>query len=86
MKPVDVMVREVGLRDGLQIHPTFMPTESKIAWIAAEAAAGVAEIEVTSYVPPKLIPQFVDADEVSRRALAVPGLTVASLIPNSRGA
>ncbi len=86
MKPVDVMVREVGLRDGLQIHPTFMPTESKIAWIAAEAAAGVAEIEVTSYVPPKLIPQFVDADEVSRRALAVPGLTVAALIPNFRGA
>jgi hydroxymethylglutaryl-CoA lyase len=86
MKPVDVMVREVGLRDGLQIHPTFMPTESKIAWIAAEAAAGVAEIEVTSYVPPKLIPQFVDADEVSRRALAVPGLTVAALIPNLRGA
>jgi len=86
MKPVDVMVREVGLRDGLQIHPTFMPTESKIAWIAAEAAAGVAEIEVTSYVPPKLIPQFVDADEVSRRALAVPGLTVAALIPNFKGA
>ena len=86
MKPVDVMVREVGLRDGLQIHPTFMPTESKIAWIAAEAAAGVTEIEVTSYVPPKLIPQFVDADEVSRRALAVPGLTVAALIPNFRGA
>jgi hydroxymethylglutaryl-CoA lyase len=86
MKPIDVTVREVGLRDGLQIHPTFMPTESKIAWIAAEAAAGVGEIEVTSYVPPKLIPQFVDADEVSRRALAIPGLTVAALIPNFKGA
>ncbi|HEY5293450.1 MAG TPA: hydroxymethylglutaryl-CoA lyase [Burkholderiales bacterium] len=86
MNQIDVTVREVGLRDGLQIHPTFMPTESKIAWIEAEAAAGVREIEVTSYVPPKLIPQFADAEEVTRRALAVPGLTVTALIPNSKGA
>lgn len=86
MQPVDVIVREVGLRDGLQIHPTFMPTDRKIAWIEAEAAAGIAEIEVTSYVPPKLIPQFADAEEVTRRALGVAGLTVAALIPNSRGA
>ncbi|MBI3371747.1 MAG: hydroxymethylglutaryl-CoA lyase [Betaproteobacteria bacterium] len=86
MKQRDVMVREVGLRDGLQIHPTFMPTDRKIAWIEAEAAAGVPEIEVTSYVPPKLIPQFADAEEVTRRALSVPGLTVSALIPNSKGA
>jgi hydroxymethylglutaryl-CoA lyase len=86
MQNIDVIVREVGLRDGLQIHPTFMPTESKIAWIEAEAAAGVREIEVTSYVPPKLIPQFVDAEEVTRRALAIPGLTVTALIPNFKGA
>ena len=86
MKTIDVIVREVGLRDGLQIHSSFMPTASKIAWIEAEAAAGVGEIEVTSYVPPKLIPQFVDAEDVTRRALAIPGLTVAALIPNSKGA
>jgi hydroxymethylglutaryl-CoA lyase len=86
MDQIDVMVREVGLRDGLQIHPAFMPTESKIAWIEAEAAAGVREIEVTSYVPPKLIPQFADAEDVTRRALAIPGLTVTALIPNSKGA
>src|SRR5258706_15412167 len=86
MQPVDVIVREVGLRDGLQIHPAFMPTDRKIAWIEAEAAAGVTEIEVTSYVPPKLIPQFADAEDVTRRALGVGGLTVAALIPNSRGA
>lgn len=86
MDTIDVTVREVGLRDGLQIHATFMPTESKIAWIEAEAAAGVREIEVTSYVPPKLIPQFVDAEEVTRRALAIPGLMVTALIPNSKGA
>ena len=81
-----ISVREVGLRDGLQIHPTFMPTDDKLAWIAAEAAAGVHEIEVTSYVPPKLIPQFADAQAVTLGALAIPGLTVAALIPNLRGA
>ena len=86
MQDIDVIVREVGLRDGLQIHPTFMPTERKIAWIQAEAAAGVGEIEVTSYVPPKLIPQFADAETVTRAALQVPGLAVTALIPNFKGA
>lgn len=86
MRNIDVIVREVGLRDGLQIHPSFMPTGSKIAWIEAEAAAGVREIEVTSYVPPKLIPQFADAEDVTRGALAVPGLIVTALIPNFKGA
>ena len=81
-----ISVSEVGLRDGLQIHPTFMPTDDKLAWIAAEASAGVREIEVTSYVPPKLIPQFADAEAVTLGALAIPGLTVAALIPNLRGA
>ncbi|MHB1122535.1 MAG: hydroxymethylglutaryl-CoA lyase [Ramlibacter sp.] len=83
---IDVIVREVGLRDGLQIHPTFMPTDRKLAWIEAEAAAGVSEIEVTSYVPAKVIPQFADAEEVTVRSLGIPGLTVAALIPNYRGA
>lgn len=83
---IDVIVREVGLRDGLQIHPTFMPTERKLEWIRAEAAAGVPEIEVTSYVPAKVIPQFADAEEVTVRSLEIPRLTVAALIPNLRGA
>lgn len=81
-----IIVREVGLRDGLQIHPTFMPTADKLEWVAAESAAGVSEIEVTSYVPPKLIPQFADAAEVTEGALKVPGLLVAALIPNMKGA
>ena len=81
-----VTVREVGLRDGLQIHPTFMPTNAKMAWIQAEATAGLSEIEVTSYVPAKLIPQFADAAEITEQALKIPGLLVAALIPNMRGA
>ena len=85
-KAIDVRVCEVGLRDGLQLVATFLPTEQKLAWIRAEAAAGVREIEVTSFVPPKLVPQFVDAEEVVRQALEIPGLSVAALIPNLKGA
>ena len=81
-----IILREVGLRDGLQIHPTFMPTADKLAWVAAEAATGIPEIEVTSYVPPKLIPQFADSEAVSAGALLIPGLVVSALIPNLRGA
>ena len=81
-----ITLREVGLRDGLQIHPTFMQTRDKLAWIAAEAASGMPEIEVTSYVPPKLIPQFADAGPVTEGALRIAGLTVTALIPNLRGA
>ena len=81
-----ITLREVGLRDGLQIHPTFMETRAKLAWIVAEAAAGMPEIEVTSYVPPKLIPQFADSGPVTEGALRIPGLTATALIPNLRGA
>lgn len=86
MSQIDVWVREVGMRDGLQNIKDFMPTADKIAWLEAEAAAGMPEIEVCSFVPPKLIPQFVDAGEVVARALQIPGLTVAALIPNLKGA
>src|SRR6201997_2703175 len=79
-------VREVGLRDGLQSLAEIMPTEQKIAWLDAEHAAGVREIEVSSFVPPKLLPQLADAEAVARHALTLPGLVVSGLIPNSRGA
>ncbi len=80
------IAREVGLRDGLQSLARFIPTEVKKAWIDVEHAAGVREIEVTSLVPPKLIPQFTDSEDVVRHALSRPGLTVAVLIPNLKGA
>ncbi len=81
-----VLVREVGLRDGLQMLAQFMPTPDKLAWIRAEHAAGVREIEVTSLVPARLAPQFADAEAVVREALALPGLCVVALVPNLRGA
>jgi hydroxymethylglutaryl-CoA lyase len=83
---IDVEISEVGPRDGLQIIPDFMQTDAKIAWIRAEAAAGVSEIEVCSFVPPKLVPQFVDAAAVVAAAKTVRGLTVAVLVPNLKGA
>ena len=83
---IDVRVREVGMRDGLQSVQEFMPTEAKTAWCSAEAAAGMPEIEVCSFVPPKLLPQFADAAEVVAHALGIPGLTVAALTPNLKGA
>ena len=79
-------IREVGLRDGLQSIAEILPTEQKISWLEAEHAAGVREIEVSSFVPPKLLPQLADADAVVRHALSLPGLTVSALIPNLRGA
>jgi hydroxymethylglutaryl-CoA lyase len=79
-------VREVGLRDGLQSIAEILPTEEKIAWLDAEHAAGVREIEVSSFVPPKLLPQLADAEAVVRHALSLPGLTVSALIPNLKGA
>jgi len=82
----DVEISEVGPRDGLQNAGQLMPTAAKKAWISAEAAAGVGEIEVCSFVPPKLFPQFADAEDVVAHALAIPGLTVAALVPNLKGA
>jgi len=82
----DILVSEVGPRDGLQSIQTIMPLEAKKAWITAEAAAGVAEIEVGSFVPAKLLPQLADTSEVVTHARTLPGLTVAVLVPNLRGA
>lgn len=83
---IDVLVCEVGLRDGLQSIETFFPTEQKIAWLQAEAAAGMPAIEVASFVPAKLVPQFADATETVQAALAIPDLQVVALTPNLKGA
>lgn len=84
--PIDIEISEVGPRDGLQSIDRIMPLEAKKAWVAAEAAAGVPEIEVGSFVPAKILPQLADTAELVRYAKTIPGLTVAVLVPNFRGA
>ncbi len=81
-----ILVSEVGPRDGLQSIATLMPLEAKKAWIAAEAASGVAEIEVGSFVPAQVLPQLADTAALVEFARAIPNLTVAVLVPNARGA
>jgi hydroxymethylglutaryl-CoA lyase len=82
----DVLISEVGPRDGLQSVKGVMPTPDKLKWIAALHASGLREIEIASFVPAKLLPQMADAAEVARFALTLPGLTVMALVPNLRGA
>lgn len=81
-----VLISEVGPRDGLQNCAATMPLDIKKKWIAAEAAAGVTEIEVGSFVSRKLLPQMADTGDVVEFAKTIPGLTVAVLVPNMRGA
>ena len=80
-----VHICEVGPRDGLQNAKQLMPTQAKKAWIAALAAAGLKEIEVGSFVPPKLIPAMADTEEIVKHALSIPGLKVVALAPNLKG-
>ncbi|MDP3189898.1 hydroxymethylglutaryl-CoA lyase, partial [Rhodoferax sp.] len=82
----DVLISEVGPRDGLQSVKATMPTADKFKWIDALVAAGLREIEVCSFVPAKLLPQMADAAEVVQHALQYPGVTVMALVPNLRGA
>ncbi|CAM3162527.1 hypothetical protein SPAN111604_07605 [Sphingomonas antarctica] len=81
-----ILISEVGPRDGLQSIDRVMPTEAKKRWIAAEAAAGVREIEVGSFVPPSLLPQMADTAEIVAFAKTLPGLNVVALVPNAKGA
>jgi hydroxymethylglutaryl-CoA lyase len=82
----DILISEVGPRDGLQNTKIFMPTEAKKRWISALAAAGLREIEVCSFVNPKLIPQFADAAEIVAHSLTLPDVAVVTLVPNLKGA
>jgi hydroxymethylglutaryl-CoA lyase len=84
--PHHVVVREVGLRDGLQSIATILPTARKIGWIGAAYAAGQREIEVGSFVPARLLPQLADTAELVAFAKTLPGLFVSVLVPNLKGA
>jgi len=81
-----VLISEVGPRDGLQSIQSIMPTADKCRWIDALYLAGLREIEVGSFVPPKLLPQMADTATVVKHALTLSGLTVMALAPNLKGA
>jgi hydroxymethylglutaryl-CoA lyase len=78
----EVLISEVGPRDGLQSVKRAMPTADKNRWITALAGAGLREIEVGSFVSPKALPQMADVAEVVAHALTIPNLRVAVLVPN----
>jgi hydroxymethylglutaryl-CoA lyase len=82
----DVLISEVGPRDGLQSVKSVMPTSAKFLWLDALQASGLREIEVCSFVPAKLMPQMADAAEVVKHALQYDGVMVMALVPNLRGA
>ncbi len=81
----EVLLCEVGPRDGLQNAKHLMPTAAKKAWISALAAAGLREIEVGSFVPPRLIPAMADSAEIVAHARGIAGLRVVALAPNLKG-
>lgn len=84
--PQSAVIREVGLRDGLQSIQTVLSTERKKEWIRDAYAAGQREIEVGSFVPARLLPQLADTAELVAYARTLPGLFVSVLVPNLRGA
>jgi hydroxymethylglutaryl-CoA lyase len=88
MKPgaKSAIVREVGLRDGLQSISRVLPTAQKIEWISDAYAAGQREVEVGSFVPARLLPQLADTDRLVEFAKTLPGLCVSVLVPNLKGA
>ncbi len=83
--PAEVTIYEVGPRDGLQNEARQVPTADKIRFIDALVGAGIHDIEITSFVSPKWIPQLADAAEVARGVQRQPGVRMSALVPNRRG-
>ena len=81
-----VRLCEVGPRDGLQMARGMMAADDKLRWIRQLAAAGLREIEVGSFVSPRLVPQMADTGQVLPQALAIDGVTVCALACNLKGA
>ncbi|CAH0206125.1 Hydroxymethylglutaryl-CoA lyase YngG [Massilia sp. Bi118] len=86
MNPRRIHIQEVGLRDGLQAESRFVPTMEKIALADALSKAGVAKLEVSSFVSPKAVPVLADAVEVFAGIERKPGVVYSALVPNLRGA
>ncbi|MEK6676170.1 MAG: hydroxymethylglutaryl-CoA lyase [Planctomycetota bacterium] len=83
--PKQVHIVEVGPRDGLQNESQAIPTDVKLQFIQKLADAGLTQIEATSFVHPKAIPQLADAEEVAKSLLRKPGLIYSALVPNEKG-
>lgn len=83
--PEHVRIVDVGPRDGLQNEKGVVPTDVKIALIEALADAGVRDIEATSFVSPKWVPQMADAAEVMSRVVRRPPVRYSVLVPNLKG-
>ena len=87
MSEIDVVVQEVGPRDGLQNVERTIPTDAKMEWIDAVCEAGVPQVQVGSFVPPRLLPQLADTAEIVRRTReGWPEVALSVLIPNLKGA
>ena len=80
-----VRIYEVGPRDGLQNEATSIPTATKLRYLELLAAAGLREIEATSFVAPSAIPQLADAEDVLTTLSREPGVRYPVLVPNPRG-
>lgn len=83
--PTAVRVYEVGPRDGLQNEAQPIPTEAKVGFIGRLVAAGLREVEATSFVSPRAIPQLADAEAVMAALPKASGLRFPVLVPNARG-
>ena len=83
--PSSVRIYEVGPRDGLQNEATPLSTETKLEYVRLLAEAGLTEIEATSFVSPKAIPQLADADELMSGLPRDAGIRYPVLVPNERG-
>jgi len=81
-----VTLREVGLRDGIQMAKIFLATKHKLDWAVRSRDAGIREIELTSFVPAKVVPQFSDADELAKNLSQLSGVVASALVPNLKGA
>ena len=80
-----VSLREVGLRDGLQLVKTFPSTAAKQRWLREEFGAGVRHFEVGSFLPASSFPQFVDVRDIVRTVAALRGAHGIALTLNERG-
>jgi hydroxymethylglutaryl-CoA lyase len=80
-----VRIYEVGPRDGLQNEATAVSTATKIHFIELLADAGLREIEATSFVSPRAIPQLADAGELMAALPRRGGVRYPVLVPNERG-